>query len=51
MQTALQRKGYTPGVADGIMGERTRRAIEAFQRDNGMPVDGVVSPTLLNRLR
>ncbi len=51
VQDALQRKGYSPGPADGVMGQRTRRAIEAFQRDNGLPVDGNVGPTLLTRLR
>ncbi|BBK33634.1 peptidoglycan hydrolase-like protein with peptidoglycan-binding domain [Stella humosa] len=51
VQQALQRRGYTPGAPDGVMGERTRRAIEAFQRDNGLPVDGTINPTLLNRLR
>lgn len=51
VQSALQRRGYTPGPADGLMGERTRRAIEAFQRDNGMSPDGLVSPSLIARLR
>lgn len=51
VQSALQRRGYTPGPADGILGERTRRAIEAFQRDQGMTADGLISPGLLRRLR
>ncbi|WP_374441548.1 peptidoglycan-binding protein [Stella sp.] len=51
VQSALQRRGYTPGPADGVMGERTRRAIEAFQRDNGMTPDGTIGPNLLSRLR
>ena len=51
VQSALQRRGYTPGPADGVLGERTRRAIEAFQRDQGMTADGLISPALLRRLR
>ena len=35
--------GYKPGPADGILGSRTRSAVEAFQRDQGLPVTGEVS--------
>jgi peptidoglycan hydrolase-like protein with peptidoglycan-binding domain len=51
VQDALRRKGYAPGPADGLMGDRTRRAIEAFQRDQGMPVDGNIGPGLIAKLR
>jgi len=37
-QIALQRLGFDPGPADGQMGPRTRRAMNAFQRQNGLPV-------------
>jgi hypothetical protein len=33
-QTKLLRKGYLPGLADGIMGRKTRNAIKEYQRDN-----------------
>lgn len=39
-QRALAAIGYNPGSADGVMGPRTRQAIAAFQRDNGLPVTG-----------
>jgi S1-C subfamily serine protease len=39
-QRALAALGYAPGAADGVMGPRTRQAIAAFQRDNGLPVTG-----------
>jgi peptidoglycan hydrolase-like protein with peptidoglycan-binding domain len=31
-----------PGPVDGIMGQQTRNAIAAFQRDNGMEATGEV---------
>ena len=30
------------GEPDGIFGEQTRRAVVAFQRNNGLPTDGIV---------
>lgn len=38
-QRALQRLGYVV-KADGVMSEGTRRAIENFERDNGLPAKG-----------
>jgi hypothetical protein len=40
VQAGLTRLGYDPGPADGVMGTRTRTAIEAYQRDHGLLVDG-----------
>jgi 3D (Asp-Asp-Asp) domain-containing protein len=42
IQTQLLSRGFNPGDVDGKMGPQTRRAIEAFQRANGLGVDGVV---------
>jgi len=39
-QERLQALGYEPGPADGLMGPRTREAISAFQRDQGLPASG-----------
>ena len=39
-QTKLLRKGYLPGLADGIMGRKTRNAIKEYQRDNDLQVTG-----------
>lgn len=50
-QIMLDRSGHSPGVIDGAMGGNTRRAIEAFQRANGMAVDGELSLALLDKLR
>jgi peptidoglycan hydrolase-like protein with peptidoglycan-binding domain/GH24 family phage-related lysozyme (muramidase) len=43
VQRALTRKGY-PLVADGWFGPATARAVMAFQRQNGLVVDGIVGP-------
>ena len=40
VQAGLTRLGYDPGPTDGIMGTRTKTAIEAYQRDQGLLVDG-----------
>ena len=44
LQTALLRAGCRPGKADGVFGARTREAVVAFQRANGLAPDGVVGP-------
>ncbi len=46
-QAFLAKRGYKPGPADGIMGKRTRRALEQFQKDERLVVDGKVSPGLI----
>lgn len=46
----LSERGYDAGKADGLAGPKTRWAIAAFQRDQGVPADGVVSSSLLRLL-
>jgi len=41
LQRALKSRGYDCGPVDGIMGFRTREAVMRFQRDQGLPVDGI----------
>lgn len=50
IQRLLARAGYSPGSPDGRLGPRTRKAIESFQRDQGLAVDGRPSPALKLRL-
>lgn len=50
-QQALQVMGYDPGPVDGAMGDNTRRAVEAFQGEFGLVVDGNIDDALLDRLR
>ena len=42
VQTKLKRWGYYSGNVDGIYGSQTRKAVEYFQRKNGLKVDGIV---------
>ncbi len=51
VQAMLGDLGYRPGPADGLMGKRTKAAIEQFQRERGLAVDGQVSQSLLASLR
>lgn len=47
IQRRLNELGYDAGAADGILGNKTRAAIQAFQRDNGIASDGNASQSLL----
>jgi hypothetical protein len=48
-QRALVRLGYVLH-ADGVFGGTTRQAIEKFERDNGMPARGDLTPKILRQL-
>ncbi len=39
IQRTLVSKGYNPGKIDGVVGPETMAAVNAFQRDNNLPVD------------
>jgi hydrogenase-4 component B len=51
VQQALQTRGYSPGPVDGLIGPRTRAAVRRLQRDSGLPVDGIISFEVLDRLQ
>ncbi len=42
IQTALKNAGFYRGSIDGKMGPKTKEAIKAFQKANGLKADGVV---------
>ena len=44
VQQKLIQWGYLTGTADGKYGEKTRNAVAAFQRKNGLAADGRVGP-------
>ena len=44
VQKKLIQWGYLSGAADGRYGEKTRAAVAAFQRKNGLAADGRVGP-------
>ncbi len=46
LQRALQKAGYNPGTIDGVIGSKTRSALEAYQRAKGLPVGGLTLDTL-----
>ena len=50
LQRKLQDRGYDVGGADGILGARTRAAIQAEQQRLGLPADAWPTPALLNAL-
>jgi Putative peptidoglycan binding domain len=50
-QRLLARLGYSPGAADGVLGERTRRAIQDYRRRTGAVSDDLLSDALIAELR
>ena len=49
-QKELRRLGYDPGSVDGRMGAKTTQALQSFQTDMRLPVDGKISPAVLELL-
>jgi Ni/Co efflux regulator RcnB len=47
VQRRLARAGYYRGAIDGVIGHGTRTAIRAFERNNGLPIDGRIDRRLL----
>ena len=50
IQHRLRQAGFSPGRFDGRMNEGTASAIRAYQAKNGLPVNGIPSRALLQRL-
>lgn len=50
IQAILNQNGYDAGPVDGIMGQKTRDAIIAFQRDNDLAATGNVDQALVQKL-
>ena len=50
VQAGLAQLGYSPGPADGIMGSQTQSAIETYQRDHGLLVDGQATAQLAQHI-
>ena len=50
VQEILGSAGYNVGKIDGVAGPKTKAAVEAFQRDRGLKVDGKIGPETLKAL-
>lgn len=50
VQAILNKMGYDAGAADGIVGNKTRNAIKAFQSQNGLPATGEIDDALVRKL-
>jgi len=50
LQQKLVARGHDVGKVDGILGEKTREAVQKVQIELGLPADAWPTPTLLNRL-
>lgn len=51
IQQALANSNLYEGKIDGILGPNTRKAIEAFQSQNGLKVDGKAGPKTWQKLK
>ena len=53
MQQMLDKLGYNLGICgiDGDFGTATEKAVEQFQKDHGLTVDGICGPKTLEALR
>lgn len=51
IQQALAKRGYDIGEIDGLIGAKSREAISAFQKANGMTVNGRAGQQVLKALR
>ncbi|NDY72203.1 peptidoglycan-binding domain-containing protein [Desulfobacter hydrogenophilus] len=50
VQKKLSALGYAPGPADGMMGNKTRKAIKKFQKSRGLKATGTLDSHTLNLL-
>lgn len=51
LQTRLNALGFDAGREDGILGDDTRHALVNYQRDTGLPDDGICGPATVSALR
>jgi hypothetical protein len=50
-QAVLAQLGFGPLASDGVMGPKTRTAIESFERRNGLAVTGELGPSTVEALK
>jgi membrane-bound lytic murein transglycosylase B len=49
-QTDLQKLGFDPGAADGVLGRKTRAALRLYQKSKALVADGFATASLLAML-
>lgn len=49
-QVALERRGFSSGSLDGVMGSQTRAALRAFQQQHGLPPTGNLTEATVDAL-
>jgi localization factor PodJL len=50
VQALLNKAGYDAGMADGLIGNKTRQAIAAFQEDHGLQPTGRIDEGMVRAL-
>src|SRR5262245_35209529 len=50
VEEALQAKGYKVGKIDGMADDDARKAISAFQKDNGLTITGTIDERTADKL-
>lgn len=50
IQAILNKNGYDAGQPDGVMGQKTKLAIAAFQKANGMDATGEINEDVVRKL-
>ncbi len=51
VQMALKNAGFYEGTVDGKVGEKTKKAIKAFQEANGLTTDGLIGTRTWAKLK
>ena len=51
IQRALTKAGFDLGAIDGKMGPKTKKAIQAFQKEHNLTVDGIVGAKTWEKLK
>lgn len=51
VQTILNFWGFECGTPDGVIGNQTREAIKAYQKDQGLPETGEITSEIIDRLQ
>lgn len=50
VEAVLEALGYNPGTVDGYFDEQTTKAVNQFQKEENLPVDGIVTGETANLL-